>query len=236
MIEAQLLLVDLENRPKVNFEALDKTFHVVIFVGYEQNPPKATIKSWQAFPAAQLEIVRIEGDGKNALDFHIACQLGRTYETARETRCHVLSADTGFDPLIASLNKNGLWCQRISSLDELSVPALLEPAITQPTPQIDLTACPRCRKANTIDLHGGKWCVNCGSFASPPDPAQLPSNQQGFIEVKDRSHQADVILSLCSSCNQKTDMTGGIYDDGEWMCGGCIAGYIDSDGSNEFWG
>ncbi|MES2279873.1 MAG: PIN domain-containing protein [Pseudomonadota bacterium] len=226
-MSGHLLLVDLENRPKVNFEVLDKTFRVVIFVGYEQNPPKATIKSWQAFPAAQLEIVRIEGDGKNALDFHIACQLGRTFETARNTRCHVLSDDTGFDPLIASLNKNGLWCQRISSLDELSAPIPAEPAVAPLVDQIDLIACPRCHKAKTIDLHGGKWCVNCGSFASPPDPAQLPSNQQGFIEVKGRSLQHDVILTLCSSCNQRTDMTGGIYDDGEWICGDCIAGYIE---------
>ncbi|WP_421955792.1 PIN domain-containing protein [Polaromonas sp.] len=222
-----LLLVDLENRHKVDFSQLDKTFKVIIFVGHAQNPPKATIKSWQAFPAARLEIVRIEGDGKNALDFHIACQLGRTFETARHTRCHVLSDDTGFDPLIASLNKNGLWCQRVSSLDELLLPDPVEPRTAAPVPQIDLTVCPRCHKANTIDLHGGKWCVNCGSFASPPGPAQLPSNQPGFVEVNGQDHRDDVILTFCSSCNQKTDMTGGIYDDGEWMCGGCFAGYVD---------
>lgn len=227
MDSLNLLLVDLENRHKVDFSRLGKTFKVIIYVGHAQNPPKATLNSVKANPFARIEIVRIEGSGKNALDFHIACQLGRTFETARETRCHVLSADTGFDPLIASLNKDGLWCQRIISLDELSPPSHSGPSIAPTQVQIDLTACPRCHKANTIDHHGGKWCVNCGSFASPPDPAQLPSNQPGYIEVKGRDSRDDVILTFCTSCNQKTDMTGGIYDDGEWMCGNCVAGYIE---------
>ncbi|WP_370868178.1 PIN domain-containing protein [Sulfuriferula sp.] len=42
---------------------------------------------------------KIEGTGKNALDFHIAFQLGRTIETAPQTECFVLSKDKGFDPL-----------------------------------------------------------------------------------------------------------------------------------------
>ena len=42
-------------------------------------------------------------------------------------------------------------------------------------------------------------------------------------------YRDDVILTFCSSCHQKADMAGGIYDDGEWMCGDCIAGYIQAD-------
>lgn len=36
------------------------------------------------------------------------------------------------------------------------------------------------------------------------------------------------IIAECGWCHQKTDMTGGIYDDGEWMCGHCIARYVSS--------
>lgn len=59
-------------------------------------------------------------------------------------------------------------------------------------------------------------------------PSLVEGVDSGFVEVKGRGHRDDVILTYCSSCNQKTDMTGGIYDDGEWMCGGCIAGYIEA--------
>ena len=56
---------------------------------------------------------------RNALDFHIACHLGRVLETARNTSCVVLSKDKGFDPLLRQLNKIGLRCRRINSLLEL---------------------------------------------------------------------------------------------------------------------
>lgn len=217
----QLLLVDLENRPKLDLSLLDASFSVIVYVGVTQNPPKATLNSAKANRFSRVDFQKIEGDGKNALDFHIAFQLGRTFETAPETKCYVLSQDKGFDPLIAHINKNGLSCKRINSLQELSLVG------TAATSSVELTVCPRCHKTSTIDHHGGKWCVNCGSFASPPDPAQLPSNQPGFIETKaSTSYRQKAFKAVCGSCNQNADMAGGIFDDGEWMCGGCIAGYI----------
>jgi hypothetical protein len=53
------------------------------------------------------------------------------------------------------------------------------------------------------------------------DPMLLPSRQP---DVKDRSRKRDEdysIYAVCGWCHQNTDMTGGIYDDGEWLCGGC---------------
>lgn len=58
----------------------------------------------------------------NALDFHIAFQLGRTFETAPETECIVLSQDKGYDPLLVHLNKKGLACRRILRLEALGEP------------------------------------------------------------------------------------------------------------------
>ena len=62
---------------------------------------------------------RVEGNGSNALDFYIACQLGRVIEKSPSLHCIVLSKDKGFDPLLRHLNKNGLKCKRINSLLEL---------------------------------------------------------------------------------------------------------------------
>ena len=30
---------------------------------------------------------------------------------------------------------------------------------------------------------------------------------------------------VCGWCHQQKDMSTGIYDDGEWMCGDCVSGY-----------
>lgn len=68
---------------------------------------------------SRLEFQYIEGSGRNALDFHIAFHLGQIFETARDTVCAILSRDTGYDPLVKHLNRNGLSCQRIESLVEL---------------------------------------------------------------------------------------------------------------------
>ena len=40
----KLLLVDLENKHKVDLSPLDESFRAIIFVGANQNPPKAAKK------------------------------------------------------------------------------------------------------------------------------------------------------------------------------------------------
>ena len=215
----KLLLVDLENKHKVDLSPLDESFRAIIFVGANQNPPKASRKPATAHRFSRVDFLQISGAGKNALDFHIAFELGRTFETAPDTQCFVLSGDKGFDPLLHHLNAKGMTCRRVESIAEIvSVDAL--PAVAP-----DLVVCPHCKKASTIEHHGGRWCSNCGRFAAPPDPKLLPSQQYGYREAVRFDYEDVAIVSECGWCHQRTDMTGGIYDDGEWMCGVCIARY-----------
>ncbi len=215
----KLLLVDLENKQKVDLSPLDESFQAIIFVGANQNPPKASRKPATAHRFSRVDFLKISGAGKNALDFHIAFQLGRTFETSPDTHCFVLSGDKGFDPLLSHLKANGMTCRRIESIAEI-VHDIMAP-VTDP----ELVVCWHCSRASTIEHHGGRWCSNCGKFATPPDPQLLPSNQVGFVEAVSVWERNPEILSECGWCQQRTDMTGGIYDDGEWMCGGCIARY-----------
>ncbi len=222
----KLLLVDLENKHKVDLSPLDENFRAIIFVGANQNPPKAARKPATAHRFKRVDFLKISGSGKNALDFHIAFELGRTFETAPNTECFVLSGDKGFDPLLNHLNNNGMSCRRIESIGEL-VPVDVVPIVAP-----DVVVCAHCKKASTVEHHGGHWCTNCGRFASPPDPKLLPSNQPQFRESQRRQGHPfrDLIeteltrsrLPECGWCHQRSDMTGGIYDDGEWMCGYCI--------------
>lgn len=216
----RLILVDYENIGKVDLSLLDNSYRAIIFVGAKQNTPKASRKPSTAHRFSRVDFQKIEGVGKNALDFHIAFQLGRTFETAPETQCIVLSKDKGFDPLLAYLNKNGLVCQRIAALEEL----LLE-KLPESEAQALENACKRCGKASCVEHLGGQWCSYCGNFSSPPDPQQMPSHQAKYREKKKDSYGYEPLMGTCAWCHQRTDMSGGIYDDGEWMCSGCISGY-----------
>lgn len=73
----RLLLVDLENVHKIDLSLLDETYRAIVYVGAKQNPPKAASKKSKAHRFQRVDFQKIEGAGKNALDFHIAFELGR---------------------------------------------------------------------------------------------------------------------------------------------------------------
>lgn len=115
----KLLLVDYENVQQLDFRLIDDGIHVVVFVGASQKNIPIDLVSASQRLGSRVEWHQISGNGRNALDFHIACELGRTLERTPSVQCIVLSKDTGFDPLIKYLNKHGLKCKRINSLLEL---------------------------------------------------------------------------------------------------------------------
>lgn len=203
-----LLLVDFENVHRLDTSGLDAAYRIVVFVGASQRPPTLGREPARRPSRPEIQFQSIQGFGKNALDFHIAFHLGRVFETARGTSCYVLSRDKGFDPLIRHLNGSGLSCRRIESVYEL------EPVVR---------ACARCGNKALLDHNGGLWCALCGAFVVDPDPAHtahiLPRVSDGAARMRHSS------ALVCAYCNQQEDMGDGIYDDGEWMCGGCVAGY-----------
>lgn len=115
----KLLLVDFENVQQIDLSRLEQNFQVVIFVGSNQKSvPIDLVMSAQKL-GERVEWQRVDGSGSNAMDFYIACHLGRIIEKSPSLHCIILSKDKGFDPLLRFLNKNGLKCKRINSLLEL---------------------------------------------------------------------------------------------------------------------
>ena len=218
-----LLLVDYENVPRIDLAVLDDSYRAIVFVGAGQNPPKAASNRDTAHRFRRVEFQKIAGIGKNALDFHIAFQLGRMFETSRETVCIVVSRDKGFDPLLLHLNKSGLHCRRVGSFAELAPTPMPSMQISLAKADSDIAVCGRCNKPATIEHNGGRWCSNCGTFASEPDPLLSPSSRVDHQEQRGALHGYPRALQACGWCYQQCDMGDGIYDDGEWMCGGCIA-------------
>ncbi len=125
-LNQKLLLVDFENVPKFDSGHIDANLHVLIFIGASQKSvPIDLVVNTQKL-GNRVGWQRVDGNGSNALDFHIACYLGRMVEKSPTLHCIILSKDKGFDPLLRFLNKNGLKCKRINCLSEL------EPGTTPP--------------------------------------------------------------------------------------------------------
>ncbi len=133
--KAKLLLVDYENVQQVELSGLDDSFRVIIFVGADQKSLPFDLVTKAQKLGNRVEWHKIVGNGSNALDFFIACQLGRVFEKSPRPECTVLSKDKGFDPLLTYLNANGLKCKRINGLAELHHKAATATATPAPSPE-----------------------------------------------------------------------------------------------------
>ena len=123
----KLLLVDFENVQQVDLARLDDSFQSIIFVGAAQKSIPIELVTKAQKLGSRIEWQRVDANGSNALDFVIACPLGRVLARSPQRQCIVLSKDKGFDPLLRHLNKNGLKCKRLNSLLELDPKAAAQP-------------------------------------------------------------------------------------------------------------
>jgi len=123
----KLLLVDFENVQQVDLARIDDSFQIIIFVGAAQKSIPIELVTNAQKLGSRIEWQRVDANGSNALDFFIACQLGRVLERSPHLQCTVLSKDKGFDPLLRHLNKTGLQCKRLNSLLELDPKAAAQP-------------------------------------------------------------------------------------------------------------
>jgi hypothetical protein len=117
----RVLLVDFENIQEVKLERIEEgDYRVCVFVGESQSKiPLELVRSAQRL-GDKLEWLKIDGTGRNALDFHIAYYLGVQVEKNRSGEYIILSKDKGFDPLVRYVSKQGVRCRRINSLSEMA--------------------------------------------------------------------------------------------------------------------
>ncbi|MGD8275590.1 MAG: PIN domain-containing protein [Thiohalocapsa sp.] len=121
------VLIDFENvQPKNLALLVGKGYRVHVFVGENQTKlPFELVDAMQQLGDAG-RYVKIAGNGRNALDFHIAFTLGELVHADPEGYFHVISRDTGFDPLIKHLRRQGFEAHREQDLAE--IPPLRTPA------------------------------------------------------------------------------------------------------------
>ena len=130
------LLVDYENVKRLNPALLASgDHHVILFLGPQEAklPVDLVLAMERLGPRGQY--VKLRTRGPNALDFVLCHHLGTLTVREPRARFHVLSRDTGFDPLLAHLCAQGYHCARVATLDDL--PGAKTPAVahgTTPSP------------------------------------------------------------------------------------------------------
>ena len=134
----KLLLVDFENVPKVDLAALPADVTVPFFFGASQRTvPTAFLKN--ALKLGERFVpIDIEGQGKNALDFHIAFYLGEYLQAAPGAECIILSRDKGFDPLVKHLLGRGFKVGRVGAIGDafVTTPVAAPTATRARTPRV----------------------------------------------------------------------------------------------------
>jgi len=119
-LKTNYILIDLENVQPKNLEILKgHDFKVVVFVGSKQMKISFDLAIAMQSLGGIAEYVKIDGDGPNALDFHIAFYIGRISATDDNCYFHIISKDTGFDPLIRHLKTKKIYAQREKDISEI---------------------------------------------------------------------------------------------------------------------
>ena len=182
------VLIDYENVQPKNLAALKddakgRSFRVLVFVGATQAKiPRDLVFEMQSF-GRDAEYIEISGSGKNALDFHIAYYLGELAEPGSENRFHVVSRDTGFDPLIKHLQSRGINVERRKGLFEIPWLRLVETdsfseQVDKVVHNFDLQGKSRPRKVRTV-----KTTIN-NLFGKSLTDEQLDALVDGLVERK----------------------------------------------------
>jgi len=120
MVRTNFVLVDLENVQPKNIGLLyGGPFKIKVFLGATQcKIPLDMARVFQAF-GPDVEYIQMDGNGTNALDFHIAYYIGRLAAEYPDAYLHIISKDTGFDPLIKHLKGQGISCQRSAAVTDM---------------------------------------------------------------------------------------------------------------------
>ncbi|HRP26597.1 MAG TPA: PIN domain-containing protein [Thauera sp.] len=114
------VLIDFENVHVKSLELLKgEHFRVMVFLGPKNTKlPVDLVLAMQAF-GTRGEYVMLESPGANALDFHVAFHLGRLAAEDPGGFFHIISKDTGFDPLIQHLKARKVFSARSPSIEEM---------------------------------------------------------------------------------------------------------------------
>jgi len=126
------VLSDFENVQPKNLALLNgHHFKVMVFVGAKQNKVPFDLAQALQSLGDKAEYIKISGTGSDALDFHIAFYIGQLVEKDPNSYFHIISKDTGFDPLIEHLKSKKILVQREKDLSEIPLLKISNPTSSE---------------------------------------------------------------------------------------------------------
>ena len=122
-MKTNYVLIDLENiRPEHLSVLAGQNFKVLVFVGENQSKIPFDLVSATQNLGKNAEYIKIQGNGPNALDFHIAFYIGQFSAENSDSHFHIISKDKGFDPLIKHLESKKIRVHRHKAISEIPLP------------------------------------------------------------------------------------------------------------------
>lgn len=116
-MKTNYVLIDYENvQPEAMLGLCEDHFKVLVFVGENQSKVTFEVATALQQMGDRAEYIKITGNGKNALDFHIAYYIGQLALKEPDAFFHVISKDAGFDPLIQHLKAHKILAGRSSDV------------------------------------------------------------------------------------------------------------------------
>jgi hypothetical protein len=119
-LKKNYVLIDFENVHVKSLGLLQgEHFRVHVFLGPKNSRLPADLVLAIHEICDRAKYTKLDAPGSNALDFHIAYYLGNLAAADPEGFFHIISKDTGFDPLIQHLKANEILCARSASIEEM---------------------------------------------------------------------------------------------------------------------
>ena len=114
------VLIDYENVQPKNLELLSEhPFKVMVFVGQSLAKIPFDLADSMQLLGKDARYIKISGNAKDALDFHIAYYIGELAAKEPDAYFHIISKDKGFDPLIRHLEDRKIRVKREVDIGEI---------------------------------------------------------------------------------------------------------------------
>ena len=129
------VLIDHENVQPTDMALLDRDdVRLWVFVGASQPRMSSELTIRMLSMKERPTCMRISGNGSNALDFHVAFYIGLLAQTDPRGFFHIISKDTGFDPLVAHLKSKKILACRSVGIAEM--PLFKSKLVAKPTVKV----------------------------------------------------------------------------------------------------
>jgi len=118
---ANHVFVDYENVHEIDHTIIGgKSVIFTLLMGPRQTKLDASLVEKLLENAGSVQLVRIASSGKNALDFALAYYIGRAVASDPTGHFHIISKDSGYDPLISHLASKYIRVRRHESFGSLN--------------------------------------------------------------------------------------------------------------------